>query len=407
MRIKPGVDDLDFHNDRPFLVMEYIHGRNLEDYARDEPVTPRRAAELVAKLAGALAMVHRRGIIHRDIKPRNILIDEAGQPRLIDFGLARLRHAWSEDPSATTWGGTLAYMAPEQARLEHDRIGPRSDVFGLGGGALLPPDRPGASTRVPGRIWAAPGRRARRSGLSAPVNPRVPRRLERICLKAMAQDPERRYRTAGELGRAMRRFRRRPWMVAVGAAILGLAALAFFIAPAAPSMAPRVVSLEVRHFRGEPPTALGTIGKTPGPILFDDDVRVFAQLNTPAYCYLIALNPDGSVQLCHPDTETGPPPRSDQIVYPIDSKYFPLTDGTGFQGFVVLASRQPLPSFARWKGRPGCTGKPSRPMEPACGASTAAASSPWPATGGANREAMPAHPALPGGLRGPPEGPGD
>jgi predicted Ser/Thr protein kinase len=83
------IYDLDFHHDRPFLVMEYVHGRNLEQYAAEEPVTPRQAAALVAKLAGALAMVHRRGILHRDIKPRNILIDEAGEPRLIDFGLAR------------------------------------------------------------------------------------------------------------------------------------------------------------------------------------------------------------------------------------------------------------------------------------------------------------------------------
>jgi hypothetical protein len=74
------VYDSGFHDDRPFLVMEYVHGRNLEQYARDEPVTPRRAAELVARLAGALAMVHRKGIIHRDIKPRNILIDEAASP---------------------------------------------------------------------------------------------------------------------------------------------------------------------------------------------------------------------------------------------------------------------------------------------------------------------------------------
>ena len=126
------IYDLDFHNDRPFLVMEYIHGRNLEDYARDEPVTPRRAAELVAKLAGALAMVHRRGIIHRDIKPRNILIDEAGQPRLIDFGLARLRHAWS-DPSPP----------PGAARSP-----------------TWPPSRPGSSTTgsAPAAISSAWGR---------------------------------------------------------------------------------------------------------------------------------------------------------------------------------------------------------------------------------------------------------
>jgi predicted Ser/Thr protein kinase len=137
------VEDLDFHDNRPFLVMEYVPGRNLEQYAREEPVTPRRAAAIVGKLARALAVAHPRGIIHRDLKPRNILIDEAGEPRLIDFGLARLRHAWSDRPDAI-WGGTLPFMAPEQARREHERTGPRSDVFGLGGGALLPPDRSAA-----------------------------------------------------------------------------------------------------------------------------------------------------------------------------------------------------------------------------------------------------------------------
>ena len=126
------IYDLDFHGDRPFLVMEYVHGRNLEDYARDEPVAPHRAALLVAKLAAVMGVAHRHGIIHCDIKPKNVLIDKLGEPRLIDFGMARLRHAWS-DRVHPTWGGTLAYMAPEQARLEIDRIGPRSDIFALGG----------------------------------------------------------------------------------------------------------------------------------------------------------------------------------------------------------------------------------------------------------------------------------
>ena len=107
------IFDLDFHDDRPFLVMEYVHGRNLEQYAREEPVTPRRAAALVAKLAEVMAVAHRHGITHCDIKPKNILIDKLGEPRLIDFGMARLRHAWSDrvDPS---WVGRLPTWPPSR-----------------------------------------------------------------------------------------------------------------------------------------------------------------------------------------------------------------------------------------------------------------------------------------------------
>jgi eukaryotic-like serine/threonine-protein kinase len=129
------VYDLDFLGDRPYLVMEYIRGRNLEQFAKEEHVTPRVAAALVAKVAGAAFFAHRRGIVHRDIKPKNILVDEAGEPRLIDFGMARLRTAWSDDGNEHD-GGTFAFMPPEQARFEspedRQKVGPRSDVFALG-----------------------------------------------------------------------------------------------------------------------------------------------------------------------------------------------------------------------------------------------------------------------------------
>ena len=91
------VYDLDFLGDRPYLVMEYIRGRNLDQLASEGQISPRLAAALVAKVAGAAAFAHRRGVVHRDIKPKNILVDEAGEPRLIDFGMARLRTAWSVD----------------------------------------------------------------------------------------------------------------------------------------------------------------------------------------------------------------------------------------------------------------------------------------------------------------------
>jgi eukaryotic-like serine/threonine-protein kinase len=82
------VHDLDFHEGRPYLVMEYIRARTLAQVAREEKIAPRRAAGLVAELCRAVGFAHGRGVVHQDIKPANILIDEAGRPRLIDFGLA-------------------------------------------------------------------------------------------------------------------------------------------------------------------------------------------------------------------------------------------------------------------------------------------------------------------------------
>src|SRR5262249_27311613 len=111
------VYDLDVHERRFFLALEYVHGVTLEQHAEQQRPTPRQAAALVAGVSRALAAVHRRGVYHQDIKPRNILVDEAGKPRLIDFGLARWRSAFLTDPKGPS-GGTLLYMAPEQARGE-------------------------------------------------------------------------------------------------------------------------------------------------------------------------------------------------------------------------------------------------------------------------------------------------
>ena len=371
------IYDLDFHGDRPFLVMEYVHGRNLEDYARDEPVAPHRAALLVAKLAAVMGVAHRHGIIHCDIKPKNVLIDKLGEPRLIDFGMARLRHAWS-DRVHPTWGGTLAYMAPEQARLEVDRIGPRSDIFALGGVLyfLLTGHAP-FSGKDQNEIWD----RARRCDFEAATlrAAKVPRRLERICLKAMAADPSRRHSSAEALAHDLDVFLARPRRLAVLTGLLLLAAvfavgltfLPIWTQPPTGSGASGIretslsplpaVSLRVEVFEVEvhrrlpkPAKALGRMGIDVFEGRYqDDDVRVHARLSASAYCYVIALNPNGKDQLFFPEDPGTPPQAGSQIDAPADSFIgFGLTDGVGLQGVVLVASRQPLPAYAEWvKGR--------------------------------------------------------
>ena len=211
------VVDLDIHEGRPFLVMDYVPGLNLAQYAAQRPQTPRQSAAIVADVARVVAFLHGRGIIHQDIKPKNLLIDESGRPRVIDFGQARLRHAWSE-PRAEASGGTLAYMSPEQAEGDGDRITTRTDVFGLG--AVLyellcgrPPYQASTLTAL--------GELARQGRAIPPrqVDRRVPRRLEAICLRAMARDPSDRYAGADELERALRRYLRRPFLIAAAVAL--------------------------------------------------------------------------------------------------------------------------------------------------------------------------------------------
>jgi CHAT domain-containing protein/serine/threonine protein kinase len=222
------VHDLGVHEGRLFVVMDYVPGQTLEQFAEQHGPDPRQTARIVAELARAVAYLHDQRIVHQDIKPGNVLVDAQDRPRLIDFGLARLRHAWSADTTRWT-GGTAAYMSPEQARGRADQIGHRTDVFGLGG--LLyhlltgrPPYQGASRPCVLRQALNAEYLPVRQ------VNPRAPRALERICHKALAADPERRYRTAVELERALRWFLARRQIAAAGLIVLSLLAAAL-IAP--------------------------------------------------------------------------------------------------------------------------------------------------------------------------------
>src|SRR5262249_25479646 len=135
------------------------------------------------------------------------------------------------------------------------------------------------------------------------LNRRVPRGLERVCLKALARATEDRYPTGDHLDRALRRWLRRRAVAAtalVVAVTLGLAGWAV-TRPAPPGAAPVVLGLDVYHACGDGyDGVLGAPSHT-DPVTFDDDVQVCARLSAPAFCYLLALNPDGLVQILDPD----------------------------------------------------------------------------------------------------------
>src|SRR6266550_2039245 len=115
-----------------YFSMKFIEGGHLDEVVRREAIPPRRAAELIAKLAHTVHYAHERGILHRDIKPGNILLDAKGEPHLTDFGLARLVETESTVTRTMEVLGTPSYMSPEQAVGNNERGSSATDIYGLG-----------------------------------------------------------------------------------------------------------------------------------------------------------------------------------------------------------------------------------------------------------------------------------
>ncbi len=181
----------------PFFSMEYISGSSLAERVATGPVPGRRAAGYLEATARAVHFAHTRGILHRDLKPANVLLDENDQPKVTDFGLAKLM---ATDAGQTRTGavlGTPSYMSPEQAAGRKD-LGPASDVYSLG--AILYELLTGTPPFQGESALATLNQVADQEPIAPRLlNPSVERDLETICLKCLEKDPARRYRRAEDL----------------------------------------------------------------------------------------------------------------------------------------------------------------------------------------------------------------
>ena len=203
-----GIADTGF-GPQPWFAMEFIRGLSLLEFDKARQLNTTKRLEILIKTCEAVHHAHLRGIIHRDLKPANILVDESGQPKIVDFGVARITDGDVLSTRETRLGdlvGTLAYMSPEQVLADPLELDARSDVYTLG--VLLYELLAGRLPyHVSGRLPA--GIRAIREENPAPLGT-IDRSyrgdLETIVTKALAKDKTQRYGSAADLGADLRRY---------------------------------------------------------------------------------------------------------------------------------------------------------------------------------------------------------
>ena len=363
-----------------YIVMEHIDGPSLAERLRSGPLPPEQAAAILATVAEAVAHIHKKGFVHRDLKPRNILLDAEGRPHVADFGLAL--HESAQRHLVGDSSGTLAYMSPEQVEGKAQWLDGRADLWALGVilYEMLTGRRPFQGET---RGEVAQEILHREPKPPRAINDQVPAELERICLKCLAKPISDRYRTADDLIADLRRWQRprrhrAVLAAAIGAAVILLGVASWKLLPSPEYgrgaggegiLPPLSASLDLLVWNKVDPARRGVSLRAPHimPLRPEDWIRVKAELSRPAYVYLIWIDSQGRASPVYPwkpGAWTGLPAKqspTERLSLPeAADEGWPIEGPGGMETLLLLAREEPLPSAMDVAGL--LAGLPRQPM---------------------------------------------